>query len=224
MGDFLTVPSLVLFILLIEQSPRGFKLLNYAMLFLFLGVAALSRIKKTEFIELRQVFVTVTALALLSTISGSILTRYSKIIQASLILGFIYPSLLSSFGNYGSIIAAKTSTKLHLGEIEGFVSPEALTDVFALFTTTPVIGTTKVLIGTALMRLTTGSPVPHTVYWIVITYPFMALFIMIYSYTISYFLFQKNIDPDHVAIPLISNNSDIFGTVYTILIAKLMVG
>ena len=224
MGDFLTVPSLVLFILLIERSPSAFRLFNYAVLVLFAVVAVISRVRKAEFVELKQVFITITGLALLSTISGSMLARFSGIIQASVILSFIYPSLLSSFGNYGSIIAAKTSTKLHLGEIENFLCPKAFTDIIALFTTAPVIGLTKILIGGALMALTTGLSVPKSVYWIILTYPFMALFIMLYSYTVSYFLFQKNIDPDHVAIPLISNNSDIFGTIYVVLMAKLMVG
>jgi mgtE-like transporter len=150
--------------------------------------------------------------------------KFSGEIQASVILGFIYPAILSSFGNYGSIIAAKTSTKLHLGEIESFLCPKAFTDIIALFTTAPIIGLTKILIGGALLVLTTGMPVPRSVYMLVLTYPFMALFIMLYSYSVSYFLFQKNIDPDHVAIPLISNNSDIFGTLYVVLMAKLMVG
>jgi len=224
MGDFLTVPSLILFILLIEHSPEDFRLFNYVILGFFVVVSFLSRVRKAEFVELKQVFITITALALLSTVSGSLLARFSGIIQASVILSFIYPSLLSSFGNYGSIIAAKTSTKLHLGEIESFLCPKAFTDILALFTTTPVIGTTKILIGMALVKLTTGVPVPTSAWLVVITYPFMALFIMLYSYTLSYFLFQKNIDPDHVAIPLISNNSDIFGTIYVVLMAKLMVG
>ena len=224
MGDFLTVPSLVLFILLIEHSPWAFKAFNYATIAFFLFVTALSRVRLEEFSELRQVFVTITALALLSTVSGSILARFSGVIQASVILSFIYPSLLSSFGNYGSIIAAKTSTKLHLGEIESFICPKAFTDILALFTTAPVIGLTKVLIGIALVRLTTGMAVPGSAWLIVLTYPFMVLFIMLYSYTLSYFLFQRSIDPDHVAIPLISNNSDIFGTIYVVLMARLMVG
>ncbi|CAD5244623.1 magnesium transporter [Thermococcus camini] len=224
MGDFLTVPSLVLFILLIEHSPEGFRLFNYAVLALFAAVAAISRVRKAEFVELKQVFITITGLALLSTVSGSILARFSGIIQASVILSFIYPSLLSSFGNYGSIIAAKTSTKLHLGEIESFVCWKPLTDILALFTTAPIIGATKLLIGIALVKLTTGMTVPGSAWLVVLTYPFMVLFIMLYSYTVSYFLFRKNIDPDHVAIPLISNNSDIFGTIYVVLMAKLMVG
>ena len=224
MGDFLTVPSLVLFILLIERSPEGFRAFNYATIALFLFVTALSRVRLKELAELKQVFVTVTALALLSTVSGSLLARFSGIIQASVILGFIYPAILSSFGNYGSIVAAKTSTKLHLGEIEGFICPKAFTNILALFTTTPVVGAVKLLIGIALVGLTTGMGVPGSVWVIALTYPFMALFIMLYSYSLSYLLFRHNIDPDSVAIPLISNNSDIFGTLYVVLMAKLMVG
>ncbi|WP_456398227.1 magnesium transporter [Palaeococcus sp. (in: euryarchaeotes)] len=224
MGDFLTVPSLVLFILLVGYSPSGFRIFNYLCLILFFLLVGISRVRKSELLELKQVFITITALALLATISGSILAHYSGVIQASVILSFIYPSLLSSFGNYGSIVAAKTSTKLHLGEIERFLCWRSLTDIIALFTTTPIIGTSKLLIGIALVKLTTNTPIPHSAYLIALTYPFMALFIMFYAYTISYFLFSRNIDPDHVAIPLIANNSDIFGTIYVVLLAKAMIG
>lgn len=224
MGDFLTVPSLVLFILLIGHSPRLFRLFNYFLIALFLVVAVLSRVRKAEFLELKQVFITITGLALLSIISGSLLEHFSEEIRSSGILSFIYPALLSSFGNYGSIIAAKTSTKLHLGEIESFVNEESLTDILSLFLTSPIIGTTKVLIGGALMSLTTGMGIPKSVYWLLLTYPFMVLFVMIYAYSLSYLMFRHDIDPDHVAIPLISNNSDIFGTIYVVLLAKLMVG
>jgi mgtE-like transporter len=224
MGDFLTVPSLVVFILLIGRSPRLFHLFNYSLIVLFLVVAVLSRVRKAEFLELKQVFITITGLALLSVISGSLLEHFSGEISSSGILSFIYPALLSSFGNYGSIIAAKTSTKLHLGEIEGFINEESLTDVLSLFLTSPIIGTTKVIIGGALMILTTGAGIPKSVYWLLLTYPFMALFVMVYAYSLAYLLFRYDIDPDHVAIPLISNNSDIFGTIYVVLMAKLMVG
>nr|WP_209477982.1 magnesium transporter [Thermococcus stetteri] len=224
MGDFLTVPSLVMFILLIGHSPRLFRLFNYSLIVLFLVVAVLSRVRKAEFLELKQVFITITGLALLSIISGSLLEHFSGEISASGILSFIYPALLSSFGNYGSIIAAKTSTKLHLGEIESFINEESLTDILSLLLTSPIIGTTKVLIGGALMKLTTGAGIPGGVYWLLLTYPFMALFVMVYAYSLSYLMFRHDIDPDHVAIPLISNNSDIFGTIYAVLIAKVMVG
>jgi len=224
MGDFLTVPSLVLFIILVDRSPEAFRVFNYAMIGFFFVLLLISRIGRSEFREVKPVFMTITLLALLSVISGTLLAKFSGIIQASIILGFIYPSILSSFGNYGSIVAAKTSTKLHIGEIERFLCPKAFSDILALLSTTPVIGILMVVFGGALMMLTAGVPVPSSVYLIVVTYPFMALFIMLYSYTVSYILFRKNIDPDHVAIPLISNNSDIFGTAYVVLMAKLMVG
>jgi len=135
------------------------------------------------------------------------------------ILSFIHPAILSSLGNYGSIVAAKTSTKLHLGEIESFFCPKAFTEILALFTTTPVIGVVKLLMGIALVSLTTGTEVPGSAWIITLTYPFMA-----HSYSLPYLLFRYDIDPDSVAIPLISNNSDIFGTFYVVLMAKLMVG
>ncbi|HIP74837.1 MAG TPA: cation transporter, partial [Thermococcus paralvinellae] len=223
MGDLLTIPSLIMFILILESSKPIFWSSNFLLILLLLFLVRIGKVRKAELLEFRELFATITVLALLSLISGFTLERFSHLIQASIILGFAYPSLLSSFGNYGSVVAAKTSTKLHLGEIDKFFSIEPFMDILALFATTPIIGVLINLFGIIVASLTLGIKV-KPIYALALTYPFMALFIMFYSYTISYFLFKKNIDPDNVAIPLISNNSDIFGTVYTVLMAKLIVG
>lgn len=223
MGDLLTIPALIAFILLLERSKEIFWGSNLVLIVLLLFLIGISRVRKAELLELRELFTIITALALLSLISGFTLQRFSGLIQASIILGFAYPSILSSFGNYGSIIAAKTSTALHLGEIDGYFSREPFLEIVSLFLTTPIIGLLINAFGILIAYLILGVE-PRVIYELVLSYPFMALFIMLYSYTISYFLFQKNIDPDNVAIPLISNNSDIFGTIYVILIAKLIVG
>ncbi|NJE85775.1 cation transporter [Thermococcus sp. CX2] len=223
MGDLLTIPALIAFILLLERSKETFWGSNLVLIVLLLFLIGVSRVRKAELLELRELFTIITALALLSLISGFTLQRFSGLIQASIILGFAYPSILSSFGNYGSIIAAKTSTALHLGEIDGYFSREPFLEIFSLFLTTPIVGLLINAFGILIAYIMLGVE-PRVVYELALSYPFMALFIMLYSYTISYFLFQKNIDPDNVAIPLISNNSDIFGTIYVVLIAKLIVG
>ncbi|WP_457754198.1 magnesium transporter [Thermococcus sp.] len=223
MGDLLTIPSLIAFILILEHSKTVFWTSNIGLILLLLFLVEISKVRRTELLEFKELFVIITLLALLSLISGFTLEKFSHLIQASVILGFAYPSLLSSFGNYGSVIAAKTSTKLHLGEIEKFFSVEPFLDILSLFATTPVIGSLINIFGIMLARLILGSSVSFSLE-LALTYPLMALFIMFYSYTISYFLFKRDIDPDNVAIPLISNNSDIFGTIYAVLIAKLIVG
>ncbi len=223
MGDLLTIPSLMAFILILEHSKTVFWTSNIGLILLLLFLVEISKVRRTELLEFKELFVIITLLALLSLISGFTLEKFSHLIQASVVLGFAYPSLLSSFGNYGSVIAAKTSTKLHLGEIEKFFSVEPFLDILSLFATTPVIGSLINIFGIMLARLILGSSVSFSLE-LALTYPLMALFIMFYSYTISYFLFKRDIDPDNVAIPLISNNSDIFGTIYAVLIAKLIVG
>ncbi|ADT84153.1 magnesium transporter [Thermococcus barophilus] len=223
MGDLLTIPSLIAFILILEHSKTVFWTSNIGLILLLLFLVEISKVRRTELLEFKELFVIITLLALLSLISGFTLEKFSHLIQASVILGFAYPSLLSSFGNYGSVIAAKTSTKLHLGEIEKFFSVEPFLDILSLFATTPVIGSLINIFGIMLAKLILGSSVSFSLE-LALTYPLMALFIMFYSYTISYLLFKRDIDPDNVAIPLISNNSDIFGTIYAVLIAKLIVG
>ncbi|WP_297494624.1 magnesium transporter [Thermococcus sp.] len=223
MGDLLTIPTLVGFILLLERDVREFWALNGFLIVMLFFLLAVSRVGPAKFREYRQLFTTITALAMLSLVSGFTLERFSGLIASSVILGFAYPSILSSFGNYGSIVAAKTSTKLNLGEIENYLSKELLEEILALLLTTPIIGLLIGFFSSGISYLLLGVK-PGIPLQLVLTYPFMALFIMLYAYSISYVLFQHNIDPDSVAIPLIANNSDIFGTIYVVAIAGLMVG
>lgn len=223
MGDLLTIPTLIAFILLLEKSTLLFWVINAASMALLILLVAVSRVRPSELKEYRQLFTTVTSLAMLSLITGFTLERFSSLIATSVILGFAYPSILSSFGNYGSIIAAKTSTKLNLGEIESFLSAEPFGEILALLLTTPIVGMLINVFGAGIAYLFAGFT-PRLVLPLLLSYPLMALFIMLYAYSLSYFLFRHNIDPDSVAIPLIANNSDIFGTLYIVAIARLMVG
>jgi len=223
MGDLLTIPTLIGFVLLLESNVKLFWSLNGLSIVLLLVLWGISRVGPSEFREYRELFATITALAMLSLISGFALERFSGLIASTILLGFAYPSILSSFGNYGSIIAAKTSTKLNLGEIEGYFSREPFEEILALFLTTPVVGLLINLFGSGIAHLILRKGLELS-FELILTYPFMALFIMLYAYSISYVLFRHNIDPDSVAIPLIANNSDIFGTLYVVAIARLMVG
>jgi len=221
MGDLLTIPTLIGFILLLEASNRAFWTLNGVSIILLLVLLLISRVRFAQFSRYKQLFTTITALAMLSLISGFTLERFSGLIASTVVLGFAYPSILSSFGNYGSIIAAKTSTKLNLGEIEGYLSREPFEEIIALLLTSPIIGVLIALLSSGMAHLLLGVR-PRFLTELALTYPLMVLFIMLYAYSLSYFLFQHNIDPDSVAIPLIANNSDIFGTLYVVAIALLV--
>jgi len=223
MGDLLTIPSLIAFILFLEYSVKEFWLSNLVLIAAFVVLIRISRIRWEKLFEFREIFITITLLALLSTISGGLLEHYSDVIHKSILLSFAYPSLLSSFGNYGSVIAAKTSTKLHLGEINKFLSLDPFLDILSLFTTTPLIGLLINIFSILVAKLVLGVSI-KPIFLLALTYPFMALFIMLFSYSLSYVLFMKNIDPDNVAIPLIATNSDILGTIYAVVVAKLVIG
>lgn len=223
MGDLLTIPSIITFILVLEYSVKEFWLSISALIVTFIILIRISRIRLWELLEFREIFITVTFLALFSAISGGLLEHYSDVIHRSILLSFAYPPLLSSFGNYGSVIAAKTSTKLHLGEINKFLSLGPFLDILSLFTTTPLIGLLINTFSILVAKLVLGVSI-KPVFFLALTYPFMALFIMLFSYSLSYVLFMRNIDPDNVAIPLLTTIADILGTIYTVFVAKLVSG
>jgi mgtE-like transporter len=157
MGDLLTIPTLIAFIILLESNSKAFWSLNGLSVVLLLILWGASRVGLSKFGEYRELFMTITALAMLSLISGFTLERFSGLIASTLVLGFAYPSILSSFGNYGSIIAAKTSTKLNLGEIDRYLSRDPFEEILALLLTAPIVGVLINLLSAGIAYVLLGT-------------------------------------------------------------------
>lgn len=116
-ADLVTIPLLVGFILLYSNRMAfmGVGLVSLAIL-VFLKLN--SKLEKSDIKTFRELLSILIALALFSSIAGTILESYSKLIEKVAILSIMYPMILDTTGNLGAIIGAKTSTKLHLEGIE----------------------------------------------------------------------------------------------------------
>lgn len=225
-ADMISIPGLVLFIILFEKFS-GLVHALFILVLIFLMVSTLNIWKFEERRIAREVFTIVTILAVFQSFTGATLQSFSHIIYSSLILSFAYPAILGSLGNYGSIIAARTSTKLHLGEITGRITRSDLKEILSFASISPILSILIIAISLLLAYLT-GLPVENLIYWKIVlvfasVYIPLSVAIMLLSYHISVLLYNRRIDPDNGGIPAITTIADLAGTFAIAFIGYLII-
>jgi len=221
-ADVITIPTLVYLIFFYEGHSVAFYAFTALMVVFFVSLIALSDYKREHVRAFKEVSGVLTVLALIEIFSGSTLESYSDIISKAIILSVMYPSLLDSVGNFASIAAATTSTRLNLSGKSALKNREFYFDVSALLLLTPIIG---FLTNYIAVRVTNLIGYQAALIWpFILGYPLLVVINMAIGVFIAYISHRFNIDPDNVAIPTATTISDVMGTIFIVLLAKMMVG
>ncbi len=222
-ADLVTIPSLVLLIFLFEIKI-GWILALISALVLAISII-ISLTEKKNWRIYKESLAIICSLALIQSITGNILDEYSEIIYLSLFVSFAYPSILDQLGNYGSIVVARTSTKLHLGEIEGFDLKKAMEDIKYLLFTAPFVYPFISIIPFVIAYVYFGT-IPFNAFALAIfffSFICMVFLVLLLSFCISVLLHKLKIDPDNGGIPLVTTIADVFGTIYAVGVALLFI-
>ena len=220
-ADVLTIPMLIAFLLLFEYREDVFILSFLILLLIMLYMSYKYRIDRRVFFE---IFGTLSVLAIISSASGTLLESYSEVVYKTAILSVIYPAILDSLGNYGAIIAAKTSTKLHLGEFKSPFDSKIFFDVVSLLTTGIAISSGIYILGYSIAVWILKKSVAFFFLPFVASYILLLFFVMILSTILASVFHKFGFDPDNVSIPAITTISDLIGTAYTVAIALYITG
>ncbi|BAA29794.1 397aa long hypothetical protein [Pyrococcus horikoshii OT3] len=219
-ADLVTIPLLVGFILLYSNRMAfmGVGLVSLAIL-VFLKLN--SKLEKSDIKTFRELLSILIALALFSSIAGTILESYSKLIEKVAILSIMYPMILDTTGNLGAIIGAKTSTKLHLEGIEKIINIETFKEILVYSLLALPLALVGNVIGAGITRviLSVEATVMPT---FIILYPLFTFGVMWMAYFIAILAERANLDPDNVTVPTITTLSDIFSTLFIVLLAHLI--
>jgi mgtE-like transporter len=224
-ADLISIPSLVLFIFILEKMA-GFSTLLVTFSLILLTFSIFFSLKNATTGDrriYREVLTIITVLAVIQAITGNILQEFSHLVHSVVFLAFAYPAVLGSTGNYGSVIVARTSTKLHLGEIER-VSYEILHDVGRVFLTSLAVSPLILLVSTAFSSMY-GFTYSFTAFTIAVffaVYLFLVFFILVFSSLLSIFLYNVGVDPDNGGIPLVTTLSDVIATAAVVGMAGIM--
>ena len=221
-ADLITIPLLVGFMFLYEDTPKTFYFLLVLAIILSLIVGKGFKIGKQE----RKIFVEVLSivgvLAFISSISGTLLESYSDIIHASIIFSVMYPAILDSTGNLGSVVGAKTSTRIHLGEIEKLFNKTTVIEISLYTILAAILGILANLIAISVVKLTLHTHIGFVKPFLLL-YPLLAFGVMWMAYFLAITFDRLGLDPDNATVPTITTLADIFSTLFTVGVAYLIV-
>jgi len=227
-GDVISLPILLISTYIVLKTHLNLK---YVVLILsiLLTASLVSYVvfSKREYLR-RVVFEAAPILmicGLLEMFAGSALTVNVERILAQAGILTIVPGFLEDSGALGGILAARISTKLHLGEIEPKLLPsiKVVKEFVKIFTVAfliyPALGTYGYFVA-KILKL----PIPSLI-TIVMSVLVAGVFLLIVTLFMVYFVsimsFKKGLDPDNITIPLITSGIDAIGTfilMYSLLI------
>jgi len=218
LADLITMPTMVYFALLYLHHPGPFYALALSMIVALILLALKAKFKHEHRRAFGELAAIIGAMALIETVTGGLLVTYEKIINAVIIVSVMWPSVNDSMGNFGSIIAAKVSTKIHLEGVEAVKSRETLYDFLSLLILAPIIGYLTNLI--SMWVVIHYIHRPARILWnFVIGFPVIILVAMVIGLVVAVLADKYNWDPDNVAIPVVTTLSDVIGTMFLVWVA-----
>jgi len=213
-ADLLTIPMLIAFIIFFEVDRYLFYVVLIALIFTFLLFFLKFKLDRRVFFEMSIILVT---LAVIEGVSGGILESYSEYIYRTFILSVIYPAILDSLGNYGCVIGSKTSTRLHLGEIDKLLDMRSASDIASLLSTS--IPLSLIMYSLGYIISTSLGKSASINYEFFLLYPIVAFGVMLLGYLLAFVSYRFGLDPDNVTVPTITTLADLIGTSFTVFVA-----
>jgi len=198
----------------------GLVLVMLALYFLFQNV------HEEEFIRtMKESFVTLILVSFIVNITGTVLKRINVVVQRRREVYTVYPALIDTVGDVGSVVGSTATTKLALGLLKPSFSDmrNHATQIFGAW----AASITMFVFFSALSLSINSILAPFT--FLIFTFILLASNVIaitamvLISYSISILTFQKGLDPDNFVIPIESSLAD-GATSIALLVALFLMG
>jgi mgtE-like transporter len=197
-------------------SSTGYYLIGLLnLIFLFLVLYILFKdIREREFAKtIRESFLTLASVAFIVNVTGSFLTRITEVVGARPEIYTVYPALIDTMGDVGSIVGSTATTKLALGTLNpSFASiRQHSTEIGGAWTASMAMFTLYSIIS-SLMQ---GAPVLKALRFTAVLYTtniLAASCMILIAYAVGILTYRKGWDPDNFVIPIESSLADTITT------------
>jgi len=195
-------------------------------IFFFIVMYILVRnIKEKEFAEvIKQFLLTLLSVTFIVNITGSLLVRVSEVIGNRPEVYMVYPALIDTVGDVGSIIGSTVTTKLALGSIKpSFSSMKAhIIEIGGAWSASLVLFVSYAAISSLTSGVNTLGAIIRFTGQLLIT-NILAVSVMIFiAYSIAIFTYRRGLNPDNFVIPIESSLADTVTTA-SVLIALALI-
>ena len=174
---------------------------------------------------IKESLLTLVFVAFIVNVTGTILKDISEVVGRRKEIYTVYPALIDTVGDVGSVVGSTATTKLALGLLKPSLHAirTHATRISATWTASIIMFT----VYSILSLLTQGTFTLHTFLSftaLLLTVNIIAVSaIVLISYTVAILTFKKGLDPDNFVIPIESSLADSITTI-ALLTALLLVG
>lgn len=196
-------------------------------LHVFLVLYVLSRdIHEKEFVKtIKESFFTLIFVAFIVNVTGTVLKRISAIVEGRKEVYSVYPALIDTVGDVGSVVGSTATTKLALGLLKPSFSAmrNHATQIFGAWTASMIV----FVFFSALSLFINGMFALYAFLvfssLLLIANIIAVTAIILISYGVSILTFQRGLDPDNFVIPIESALADSVTSI-ALLVALFLVG
>ncbi len=199
-------------------------LLDFVFLFIVIYIFV-KNFKEKEFAKMiKEFLLTLLSVTFIVNITGSLLVRVSEVIGNQSEVYMVYPALIDTVGDVGSIIGSTVTTKLALGSIKPtFSSMKAhIVEIGGAWSASLVLFISYAAISSVTSGVNTLGGILRFTGQLLIT-NILAVAIMIFiAYSIAIFTYRRGLNPDTFVIPIESSLADTVTTAAVLLALALI--
>jgi mgtE-like transporter len=186
----------------------------------------LRNFKLSEFTKtLKESFITLVLVAFIVNVTGTVLNRISIIVEGRKEIYSVYPALIDTVGDVGSVVGSTATTKLALGLLKPsfFAMRNHSQQIFAAWASAVVYFILFSALSLSINGMFSLSAFLGFTALLLIANFFAVSAIILISYAVAILTFQKGLDPDNFVIPIESSIADSITTI-ALLAALFLIG
>lgn len=211
---------IMLKVFFMQGYPGSYLIWSFNLAFLCLALYVLSKdAGKEGFAKtLKESFLTIALVAFIVNITGSFLTRITKVVEGRPEIYLIYPALIDTIGSVGSIVGSTASTKLVLGTLKSSFSSikQHMYEIVGAWAASSVMFMLYSIISCVMQEMSISKFVRLTA--LLFTTNILAVLSMVVvAYAVGILTYRKGWDPDNFVIPIESSLADTLTTVALLL-------
>jgi len=186
-------------------------------IFLFIVAYILAKnLREKKFVEtIKEFLLTLVFVTFIVNVTGSILVKVSDVIGNRSEIYLVYPALIDTVGDVGSIVGSTATTNLALGVVKPSFSSikQHTTALGGGWIASMIMFTLYFIIASFMRRITTLNDLSKFAAQLLTTNILAVSAMVIIAYAVAISTYRRGLDPDNFVIPIESSLADSITTI-----------
>jgi len=182
-------------------------------------------VREPEFVKtIRESLLTLVFVAFIVNVTGTILGKIAEVVGERREIYTVYPALIDTIGDVGSVVGSTATTKLALGTLKSSLSSirNHATEISGAWAASLIMFITYSMLSLIIQGLFTFPNFFKFTALLFSANVVAASIIIIISYSVAILTYQRGLDPDNFVIPIESSLADSITTISLLLALSII--